>query len=78
MYVYMRICEERKEDRSREKPVVGKAKSAQRKSYVRVPGDAERIIREKYFNNLAHGYLYNGNILIILQMHTNIGQKKLR
>lgn len=49
MYVYILICEERKEDRSREKPVVGKAKSARRKSYVRVPGDAGTDYQEKIF-----------------------------
>lgn len=64
MRVCVRICKERKEDRSREKPVVEKAKSARRKSYVRV--------------STTQNGLSKKNILIILQMHMNIERKELR
>lgn len=54
--LYVCTCIERKGDRSHEKPVVGKAKCSTKIQRAR-PNNAKRIIKEKYFNNLAQGYL---------------------
>lgn len=76
MFVCVYICIERKEDRSHEKPVVGKAKSVRRKSSVRVPATRNGLSGRNILIILRKD-ISLGNVSIISQMHTNIERKVL-